>query len=161
MGESAGIESEERHQTGAGPTDAMHVRPRRGQQVTVLVAACVALILVGVAAFAFGRLSTPVETTPASTSVEAGFARDMQVHHQQGAELATMVRDVSDNPDLRLLAYDIAATQTQQAGQMYGWLRAWGLPQACTEPSMAWMMQPTSDGSNLDVGASARRVRGP
>ena len=122
--------------------------PRQRHRVTVLVAASVALVFVGLAAFAFGRLSTFVTTTPTDTSVEAGFARDMQVHHQQGAELATMVRELTDDPELRLLAYDIAATQTQQSGQMYGWLRAWGLSQAGSEPSMAWMMQPASDGSS-------------
>ena len=40
----------------------------------------------------------------------------MQVHHQQGVELAMIVRDGSDDPDVRLLAYDIATTQAQQSG---------------------------------------------
>ena len=133
-------------------------RARRGQRIAVLVAASVALVLVAVAAFMSGRLSTLAETTPGSASVEAGFARDMQVHHQQGSELATMVRDMTDDPELRLLAYDIAATQTQQAGQMYGWLRAWELPQAGQEPSMAWMTQPAPEGSSTghaSMGGSA------
>lgn len=154
MGEIPVIESElQATETEVADAAASLERARRGQRIAVLVAASVGLVLVAVAAFAFGRLSPLAEATPADTSAEAGFARDMQVHHQQGAELATIVRDVTDDPDLRLLAYDIAATQTQQAGQMYGWLRAWGLSQAGPEPSMAWMMQPASDGS--DTGHAA------
>ena len=66
----------------------------------------------------------------------------MQVHHQQGVELAMIVRDATDDPDVRLLAYDIATTQAQQAGQMYGWLAEWDLSQAGSEPSMTWMTPP-------------------
>lgn len=116
--------------------------------MAVLVAASVAVVVVAVAAFSIGRLSMIAEAQPANTSVEAGFARDMQVHHQQGVELAMTVRDVTDDPEIRLLAYDIATTQAQQAGQMYGWLSAWGLPQAGSEPSMTWMSLPASDGSD-------------
>ena len=46
----------------------------------------------------------------------------MQVHHLQGVELAMIVRDATDDHEVRLLGYDIATTQAQQAGQMYGWL---------------------------------------
>ncbi|WP_438854582.1 DUF305 domain-containing protein [Agromyces sp. M3QZ16-3] len=114
----------------------------------VVLAASVALIAVAGAAFAIGRLSTLGEETPSNTSAEAGFARDMQVHHQQGVELAMIVRDATDDPDVRLLGYDIATTQAQQSGQMYGWLAEWGLPQAGPEPSMTWMTRPAADGSS-------------
>jgi uncharacterized protein (DUF305 family) len=36
------------------------------------------------------------------------------------------------------MAYDIATTQGQQAGQLYGWLSAWGLRQLGTDPPMTW-----------------------
>lgn len=123
-------------------------RERHVGRIAVIVAASVVLVLVAVAAFSIGRLSTLGEAPPADTSAEAGFARDMQVHHQQGVELAMMVRDITDDPEVRLLAYDIATTQAQQAGQMYGWLRAWGLPQAGSEPAMAWMMKPAPGDSS-------------
>jgi uncharacterized protein (DUF305 family) len=122
-------------------------RSSTARRVVVIVAAFVALAVVAVLAFSIGRLSTLADPTPGNTSVEAGFARDMQVHHLQGVELAMIVRDATDDPDVRLLAYDIATTQAQQAGQMYGWLRAWGLPQAGSEPSMTWMTRPALDGS--------------
>lgn len=115
-------------------------RSGRGRLVAAVIAAAVALVLVGLAAFAFGRLSTfSAAATPTDTSAEAGFARDMQVHHQQGVELALIVRGVTDDAAVRLLADDIAATQAQQSGQLAGWLNVWGLPQYSSEPSMTWM----------------------
>jgi uncharacterized protein (DUF305 family) len=77
--------------------------------------------------------------TPGSTSAEAGFARDMQVHHLQAVEMALLIRDRSSDPDLRRMAYDMATTQGHQAGQLYGWLAAWGLNQLGPEPPMTWM----------------------
>ncbi|MFF2389330.1 DUF305 domain-containing protein [Agromyces sp. NPDC058104] len=123
--------------------------PRRGRggRIAVAVVASLAVVVVAVAAFSIGRLSTLAEPTPTTTSAEAGFARDMQVHHQQGVELAMIVRDATSDDEVRLLAYDIATTQAQQAGQMYGWLASWGLPQAGREPSMTWMTRPAADGS--------------
>ncbi len=126
--------------------------PRRVSGVAVLVAASVALVVVAVVAFSAGRLSMLADPTPSTTSAEAGFARDMQVHHQQGTELALLVRDRTSDPDIRLLAYDIATTQAQQAGQLYGWLRVWGLPQAASEPSMTWMSRPAAGGRHDDHG---------
>jgi uncharacterized protein (DUF305 family) len=117
-----------------------------GNRVAVVIAASVALVIVAIAAFSIGRLSTLGDPTPTQNSAEAGFARDMQVHHIQGVELAMIVRDLTDDPDTRLLAYDIATTQGQQAGQMNGWLNEWGLSQAGSEPSMAWMSRPVAGG---------------
>jgi len=77
--------------------------------------------------------------TPAAGSVEVGFAHDMQAHHRQAVEMSTLVRDRTDDPDVRQLALDIALTQQQQAGQMFGWLETWGVGQGRTEPVMAWM----------------------
>lgn len=131
-------------------------RTRSGTgRAAVIVAASVAVLVVAIAAFSFGRLSTlavptPDDATPTDTSAEAGFARDMQVHHLQGTELAMIVRDVTDDPEVRLLAYDIATTQAQQAGQLYGWLSAWDLSQASGEPPMTWMSRPAADGSAHD-----------
>lgn len=116
----------------------------------VVLAASVAVVVVAAVAFSIGRLSTLGGATPANASAEAGFARDMQVHHQQGVELAMIVRDLTDDDATRLLAYDIATAQAQQSGQMYGWLAEWGLPQAGPEPSMTWMTRPAADGETHD-----------
>lgn len=116
---------------------------RRGRRIVAVV---VAVTLVVIGAFVAGRLSVGSAGTPSNTSAAAGFLRDMQVHHRQGVELALLARDRSTNEELRLLAYDIATGQGQQGGQMFGWLSAWGLPQAGSEPSMTWMTRPTLEG---------------
>jgi len=95
-------------------------------------------MLAGASGYWVGRdRSGPV--LPSSTSAEAGFARDMQVHHTQGVELAMLVRDRTSDPDVRRMAYDMATTQGHQAGQLYGWLAAWRLNQLGSEPPMTWM----------------------
>ncbi|NNM44473.1 DUF305 domain-containing protein [Knoellia sp. DB2414S] len=76
---------------------------------------------------------------PSGGSAEAGFARDMQAHHAQAVEMAFIIRDKTDDPTLRAVAYDIATSQQQQIGQMYGWLVQWGLPQTGSQQPMAWM----------------------
>jgi len=118
----------------------------RPGRVALILTAILTAVVVGIAAFSIGRLSTLADAPPSGTSAEAGFARDMQVHHNQGALLAMIVRDRTDDPELRLLAYDIATTQAQQSGQLFGWLTQWGLPQAGREPSMTWMTRPGRSG---------------
>lgn len=106
-----------------------------------------AVLLVGIGAFSVGRLTAGGEATPSSSSAAAGFARDMQVHHDQGVELAMLIRDRTDDEVLRSLAYDIATAQSNQSGQMLSWLNVWNLPQASPEPSMTWMSRPPLSGA--------------
>ena len=95
--------------------------------VGVLVAAGVGYLLRGAA-------STPVDDGP-----EAGFARDMQVHHAQAVEMSLIVREKTADPTLRAMAYDVITSQQQQIGQMYAWLDGWQLPQTSSRAPMAWM----------------------
>ena len=111
-------------------------------RIMLLVAILVTAVVVGLSAFSVGRLSTLGDSKPVSTSAEAGFARDMQVHHNQGVQLGVLIRDRSIDEDVRLLGYDIVTTQGQQSGQMFGWLSGWELSQASPEPSMTWMTRP-------------------
>jgi uncharacterized protein (DUF305 family) len=76
--------------------------------------------------------------TPAEDSAEAGFARDMAVHHAQAVEMAELVRDRAERDGVRTLAVDIALTQQAQIGRLHGWLDAWGLPITGTGRPMAW-----------------------
>lgn len=126
----------------------------RTQRLVIAAVLAAALLLLG--GIAIGRLTSPnPPSTPSTTSAEVGFARDMQTHHQQAVELAMIIRATSEDPAVLTLAYDIATTQAQQAGQMYGWLSSWGLPQAAPEPSMTWMTRPTLDGSAHEHGSAA------
>jgi uncharacterized protein (DUF305 family) len=80
---------------------------------------------------------------PSNDSAEAGFARDMIVHHGQAVQMAEIIRDKTKSDSMRLLAADISLTQQAQIGIMQGWLQAWGLPITGSEPAMAWMGHPT------------------
>ena len=105
-----------------------------------------AVLLVAVAvaalAFAIGRFSTfgagAAGALPGTDSPEAGFARDMQVHHAQAVEMAMDIYRTTDDESVRVLAYDIATTQSAQKGEFYDWLVKWNLPQS-GDPLMAWM----------------------
>lgn len=76
---------------------------------------------------------------PTADSADAGFARDMAVHHEQAVEMSFVVRDRTTNREVRLLAYDIAQTQGAQRGMLLGWLDLWGLPKVSADPPMTWM----------------------
>ncbi|MEU4085788.1 DUF305 domain-containing protein, partial [Streptomyces aureus] len=77
--------------------------------------------------------------TPAADSADAGFARDMAVHHQQAVEMSYIVRDRTKDTEVRRLAYDIAQTQANQRGMLLGWLDLWELPKVSSDAPMTWM----------------------
>ena len=81
---------------------------------------------------------------PGKDSPDVGFARDMMTHHAQAVDMATLLRDRTNDPGMRQLALDIMLTQQAQIGQMQGWLTLWGYPLARTEPTISWMGMPTS-----------------
>ena len=102
------------------------------------------LLLVGLAALLVGVLGTlwvvqARSSAPTDFGADAGFARDMQTHHAQAVQMAFLVRDRTDDPEVRTVAFDIITTQQQQAGQMYGWLEQWGLDQTGGHEPMAWV----------------------
>jgi uncharacterized protein (DUF305 family) len=140
---------------GVGSSAVGTVIAKRAGRGRMVLAAVVGAIVVVVAVFSAGWLAAPRVPTPTDTGVEAGFARDMQTHHNQAVEMSLMVRDATDDPEVRSLAYDIATSQSQQSGQMFAWLNAWGLPQASSQPEMTWMNQPTLDGSDSSHGHGA------
>ena len=76
---------------------------------------------------------------PSADSADAGFARDMAVHHQQAVEMSYIVRDRTNNVEVRRLAYDIAQTQANQRGMLLGWLDLWELPKVSADAPMTWM----------------------
>ncbi|MEV1046736.1 DUF305 domain-containing protein [Streptomyces sp. NPDC049916] len=107
-------------------------------------AVVLALLFAGAAAVASARedgVAPGATSAPSADSTDAGFARDMAVHHQQAVEMSFIVRDRTEDEDVRRLAYDIANTQANQRGMLLGWLDLWGLPKVATgeESPMAWM----------------------
>ncbi|MET7568866.1 DUF305 domain-containing protein [Streptomyces sp. NPDC005492] len=105
-----------------------------GAAAAVLVAA--GAITYAVAEDGGGSTNSSV---PTADSADAGFARDMAVHHQQAVEMSYIVRDRTKNVEVRRLAYDIAQTQANQRGMLLGWLDLWELPKVSADPPMTWM----------------------
>lgn len=118
--------------------DAPVARPAIRWVVVALVTVAVVAVAFAIGRFtAFGATAAPAH--PSNASAEAGFARDMQVHHTQAVLMAMEIYRKTGDDELRTLSYDIATTQAGQRGEMYGWLVEWGLPQASTQPLMTWM----------------------
>lgn len=103
--------------------------------LVALAAALSAVALVAVGAWSAARRDDPVEPG----AVDLGFAYDMSNHHAQAVELAELVTERTDDPQIRVMARDVALTQQAQIGQMRGWLDGWGMPATTTDPAMAWM----------------------
>lgn len=81
----------------------------------------------------------PEARVPARSAVDEGFAYDMKRHHEQAVEIAELVNGRTQDPEVTILARDIALTQQYQVGQMRGWLDSWGLPATSRDGSMTWM----------------------
>lgn len=108
----------------------------RSLRTALLAITAVALLLLGGGAAV--ALGIGKDAVPSSDSVDAGFARDMSRHHIQGVEMANLALERSSDPEIRLIAFDISSTQTNQAGRMQGWLALWDLPVSGGQP-MSWM----------------------
>jgi uncharacterized protein (DUF305 family) len=109
--------------------------PHRFTALLLAVIAVGLLVAGGGLAVALGIGRTD---TPTAHSVDAGFARDMSRHHLQAVEMANLVLLRTQDTEVRQLAFDISATQTNQVGRMQGWLALWGLPVSGGEV-MSWM----------------------
>ncbi|GGZ21254.1 DUF305 domain-containing protein [Streptomyces inusitatus] len=125
-----------------------------------ITAVVLALLFAGGATLATagdGGSSGPA--APTAESADAGFARDMSVHHQQAVEMSFVVRDRTDDEEVRRLAYDIANTQANQRGMMLGWLDLWGLPKVAPDAEpMAWMASGGGDGKDPHAGHSMAKA---
>ncbi|MFI2505029.1 DUF305 domain-containing protein [Streptomyces sp. NPDC018972] len=102
-------------------------------------AAATALVAAGAITYAVAGDEGSSGAVPSAASADAGFARDMAVHHQQAVEMSYVVRDRTDDEEVRRLAYDIAQTQANQRGMLLGWLDLWELPKVSADPPMTWM----------------------
>jgi uncharacterized protein (DUF305 family) len=134
--------------SGEGDAAATTQHPTRWLLIAIAIVAAAAVAFAIGRFTAFGASAAPV--FPSTTSAEAGFARDMQVHHQQAIDMAMDIYGKTDDPELRTLAYDIATTQGGQRGEMFGWLVQWGLTQS-GGPLMAWMDASAEHGHDAEA----------
>jgi uncharacterized protein (DUF305 family) len=112
----------------------MFLQTRRAR----LIAGVLAAVLLLAAGYAIGVL-TPMFTRPGDNSTDAGFARDMAIHHAQAVEMGMVAYRTSDDPELQTIGYDIATTQQYQIGEMQAWLDEWHLSYSSTDGPMRWM----------------------
>jgi uncharacterized protein (DUF305 family) len=120
--------------------------------ILLATAGAVVLLLVGATAglALSGKFGSSAPATPDNASVDAGFARDMIIHHDQGVLMAHYAEQNTTDPEIGVMAYDIGYTQTDQIGQMQGWLSLWDLPESGDGTHMGWM-----GGTGTDHGAMA------
>jgi uncharacterized protein (DUF305 family) len=125
--------------------------PQRSGLLRYALIALIAVALVvggGALAVALGIGDDEAPATPGADSVDAGFSRDMSIHHDQGVEMANLALERSTDPEIRGLAFDIAETQNNQVGRMRGWLSLWGLTPTGGE-RMAWMADAHAGGHDM------------
>jgi uncharacterized protein (DUF305 family) len=124
--------------------------------VVLITAGALILLLVGatVGLALSGRLGNSTPATPDNSSVDAGFARDMIVHHDQGVLMAHYAEQNTTDPEIAVMAYDLGYTQTDQIGQMQGWLSLWDLPESGDGTHMGWMGTDSSHGGMI-MGSTA------
>jgi uncharacterized protein (DUF305 family) len=113
---------------------------RRARLILAGLVAVVMLLLSYGAGVVSAGLYHPGENSP-----EAGFARDMSLHHGQAVEMAMLAYQKASNPYVRNEGYDIALTQQGQIGTMKAWLDNWHVSRASSEPPMAWMPNGTKE----------------
>jgi uncharacterized protein (DUF305 family) len=117
----------------------------RLRRLLIAGALALALVAVAVSAVLLWPNGPSAQAAPSAASADAGFARDMAVHHQQAVELSFIVRDRTVGEDVRTLAYDIINTQANQRGMLLGWLDGWDLPKSSQQPFMSWMNHDMKD----------------
>ncbi|ASW56472.1 DUF305 domain-containing protein [Plantactinospora sp. KBS50] len=96
-------------------------------------------VVVGLLIGYVGGWLTPQLGAPGDNSPEAGFARDMSVHHAQAVEMGMIAFQSAATPGVRIMGGDIATGQQAQIGIMQTWLKEWRLEPTGSEPAMAWM----------------------
>ncbi|MFL6075154.1 MAG: DUF305 domain-containing protein [Mycobacteriales bacterium] len=110
---------------------------RRWYAVVAIMA--IAVVTLGVAVVLLANRKTDDQTIPVPNSVDVGFAQDMMTHHLQAVQMAGIVRDRTDDPEIKQIAFDIETNQQNQVGQMTGWLGIWGLSVNNPDKPMGWM----------------------
>lgn len=112
--------------------------PRLSTPRARLIAGALAAALFFALGFAGGWIYRELDA-PGDNSAEAGFARDMSLHHAQAVEMGMFAYRLAEAGELRTIAYDIVTNQQYQIGMMQTWLEEWHLSPVPPDRHMAWM----------------------
>ena len=123
--------------------------PTRRMSIRRMAMAALAALLLGTTGYLLGA-SRATPDAPRDGSVDAGFLRDMMVHHAQAVTLAMIVDRRATVPAVLELADEIATGQQREVGVMAGWLQQWGLPDSTPAVPMAWMAHPPQAAPGAD-----------
>lgn len=104
--------------------------------VTVAAAVAAALVLSALT-FLIGRGTKPSPPGNTPGAVDIGFSQDMATHHDQAVLMANLAITRGDSA-VKGIADSILTIQSQELGQLRGWLQLWGKPAADPYP-MSWM----------------------
>ena len=98
------------------------------------------LVLAGGAGFVIGER----HATPQPNSTDVGFLQDMRTHHEQAVEMGLIyISKSGTDPNVELIAREIAFGQAVDSGRMIQLLRDYGEPEAnLTDTAMSWMNAP-------------------
>lgn len=85
--------------------------------------ACALAALSG--AFALRAFAADPAPTDAQARLEVDFLTDLIDHHQAAVEMAQLVEERTERPELRELAGTLATDQAEEITTMQGWLEEW------------------------------------
>jgi uncharacterized protein (DUF305 family) len=93
------------------------------------------MLLAGCGTAGESRPPGPAPLSLEFNATDVLFVQRLIPHHRQGVEIAGLGAAKATNPDVRVLASAIVATQQDEATRMAGWLQAWQQPATVTSPS--------------------------
>jgi len=125
---------------GESETDEIEVLPWWRNPFNI-VAIIVGLLVLG---GAIGYVVGDAVATPDPNKVDIGFLQDMRTHHEQAVEMSlNYLGKQGTNPNLTLIAQEIAFGQAVDIGRMVQLLRQYGEAEANqTDTAMGWMNEP-------------------
>jgi len=106
-------------------------------------------VLLAVLTYLIGR-QTGDHALTRPGAVDVGFSQDMATHHDQAVVMANMAL-TRGSPAVQGIADTILTDQSQEIGQLRGWLQLWNEPIADPHP-MSWMPADAMSGHAMSDG---------
>jgi uncharacterized protein (DUF305 family) len=119
---------------------------------TTISAIAAAAVVLAVLTFLIGH-STKPSANGSPSSVDIGFSQDMASHHDQAVLMANLAI-TRGGAAVQSIADSILTVQSQEIGQLRGWLQLWHEPAADAHP-MSWMATGGADAMpDMQAGAT-------